>query len=100
MAKNHSISNSNSGIGTILPSTESSTASCQGILKRMMATGIEPLSSINGNIEIISTISLGLRPFVLNHEIVESEKEDAYNPVANNISMPVSIIIFRYLLCK
>jgi len=64
-------------MGTMFPKIERITASNQGILNSKIATGIDPLSSMSGNIEIISTISRGLRPLSFSQPTVLSANEDA-----------------------
>jgi len=84
----------------MFPNIERPTASIQGILKKMMATGIDPRSSISGSIEIISTISLGLSPLELSQLTAVSENEDANNPDTVNISTEVISSVLRFKLFK
>jgi len=75
--KKASIKRRISGIGIMFPATDSKTASYQGILNNMMATGMDPRSSITGSIEMISTMRTGLKPWFESQTTVESAKLEA-----------------------
>ena len=63
--KNHSKKSNKKGIGSIFPRMESVTAFCQGIPKTAIATGMEPLSSTTGKVDMSITIKEGFQPFAL-----------------------------------
>jgi hypothetical protein len=95
--KNHSTKSSIKGIGIMFPKIERIAASNQGILNSRMATGIDPLSSISGSIEIMSTISRGLRPLSVSQFTVLSANEDACKPDMAIIKSRVRQMVFVIL---
>lgn len=95
LSKNQSMNSRIRGIGSILPIRERIRASCQDILKSRMATGIDPLSSIRGSMDMIRIIKTGLKPFSESHCTVVSENPDAKTVLTESVSSSANIIDFK-----